>query len=375
MCGILGFVTDKPSETNADNFCALLDLLQSRGGDATGVAIVKKTGIRIVKQPVDATKFLDKNWGALAKDIAEAHIVIGHTRKWTQGKPDDNNNNHPISSKHWVMVHNGCCSQMDRIKGYKYAGEVDSEILLSHIEESDIIKGYAKLGWGSGAIALLPKKETNKLILVRHNEPTSIALNSDRDTVFFASTDTALKNGLADIFDIFSTFQIRDTTEHIIYEVTHSPIHIEMVGEVEVKREYNSSSKSGYGGSYGGGCYHRDKEGYWNGHEWVKYGNDKNTKAYDEELNKLSWSKDTFSWLSTKMMDKKEKVEPSALDQYMFDGYSVDFSNWTKIELADKSCWVDNSREFVKMANRDKKCHFIMRVDDALRCGLLEMKL
>ena len=373
MCGILGFVTDKPSEENANNFCALLDLLQSRGGDATGVAIVKKSGIRIVKQPVDATKFLDKNWDSLAKDIAEAHVVIGHTRKWTQGKPEDNNNNHPISSKHFVMVHNGCCSQMDRIKGYKYAGEVDSEILLSHIEENGIEKGYAKLGWGSGAIALLPKKEQNKLVLVRHNEPTHIALNSDRDTLFFASTENALKCGLADIFDIFSTFQIRETVEHAIYEVTHSPINIRVIGEVEVKRECGSSYRNGYGG----GCYHHDNDGYWNGSEWVKYGKNKegNSKAYDEELKKLSWNKDTFSWLSDKMVGKTEKVEPNELDRYLLDGYSIDFMNWTKIELTDKACWVDNSREFVKMGDKDKKCHFIMRVEDALRCGLLEMKL
>src|SRR4030067_1091064 len=145
MCGIVGYITDKPAVDNYVFLTRLLYLAADRGTDATGVAITTKDNINIVKEAIPSDKFIKKHFGTLREAITKSSVILGHTRAATQGHQKDNNNNHPIHSESYIMVHNGICPSMDRIKGYPYKGEVDSEILLSYIEKNGIVKGLPEL--------------------------------------------------------------------------------------------------------------------------------------------------------------------------------------------------------------------------------------
>src|SRR3990170_2566348 len=133
MCGILGFCSDKPSEENYALLGDLLYISAARGTDATGIAIVKPEKVKVVKEDLPSDQFIKKYYGSLKKEVAKSKVVLGHTRLATQGHQRDNDNNHPIIGDKYVMVHNGTCPSMARIKDYKYKGTVDSEILLSHV--------------------------------------------------------------------------------------------------------------------------------------------------------------------------------------------------------------------------------------------------
>ena len=157
MCGIGGFI--KEAKIN-DGFLrgVIIDLttrLQVRGSDATGIFTSVGNGI-LRKEPVPATKFKDY-------PLSYGRVTLVHTRQATHGSPKVFYNNHPILSDNYVMVHNGIV-WMDRLKGYNYRGEVDSEILLSYIEKKGIKEGLASLE-GTAAVAFCKRFSPNKVWL------------------------------------------------------------------------------------------------------------------------------------------------------------------------------------------------------------------
>ena len=160
MCGIAGIVklhNDKivPSKILSRS---LLDGIMSRGTDSTGIY---SNGI-IKKSAVSAKHF------RLPEESEFGPVTLLHTRWATRGKPEDNNNNHPVESKDWVIIHNGTVS-MPRIETYDYKGEVDTEILISYIQELGIEEAIEKIR-GSAAFAAYNKTE-DILYLYAWNNP------------------------------------------------------------------------------------------------------------------------------------------------------------------------------------------------------------
>lgn len=169
-----------------------------RGTDATGVAyfVPKEKKYYIHKNNVDSGEFERDVMKKLKKPIGETPVCIGHVRKWTKGPPDDNNNNHPIFSKDFIMVHNGQVDKTPKIDNYKYMGTVDTELMLAQIQTSGLKDGLEK-SEGTAAIALLNRRPKKKeIILYRHTNPLWLAYKKDTKTVFFASTESILNDSL-----------------------------------------------------------------------------------------------------------------------------------------------------------------------------------
>lgn len=106
MCGILGLLNpDGITEEELDYFREMLLKNQRRGTDATGMAVPGS----IIKSPVRASLFIQKNWSKIAPRIIGRTSVIGHGRRASRGSPRINTNNHPIPSENWnfAMIHNG----------------------------------------------------------------------------------------------------------------------------------------------------------------------------------------------------------------------------------------------------------------------------
>lgn len=250
MCGVLGFLTDIPSKENLKLFRRALYMSESRGKDATGIAIVQDGNIVIDKAPIVASQYITNVLPKFEEQIAKSNIVLGHTRNATMGKPSDNNNNHPIQSENWVMIHNGMCPSLEKIKDYKYMGDVDSELYLAYIETKGLYEGLPEIRSSSATVVLINKKNPNKVYFYKNSQPLYFAYDSVSQTLFFASTDDILEAALANKMSIFTTFQIRKACENYLYEVTINPLNLEITKKLEPKKAF-TTYYPGYGR---GGC-------------------------------------------------------------------------------------------------------------------------
>ena len=383
MCGIIGFVCDKPSD---DNYVMLGDLLyvsSSRGTDATGVAVVGTTRTKVIKEDIPADKFIVKHYKGLKKDVDKAKIVLGHTRLATQGHQKDNNNNHPIIGQKYIMVHNGTCSSMDRIKDYPYKGTVDSEILLSHIEKKGLKEGLKALK-GSAAVAIIKEDEPNVVYLWRHNNPLWAAYDPKNNVLFFGSTEDILKEGLSNLLDFFSSFHMRQLVEDILYKVTCNPLKIEAIEEIEpVGWGFYSNNQKRHTGDVNKNIQDEcDVEAYYSGYmvHQTPYKDDENeTTVISSNTDVVAAA--TFSQIYRSLTmcqwDKDHKVfttDPLAklpdTTKYYFNQCSCDFVNWKRLEGGG---YVSIDKKLVKFFDHIKKVHFIMTLTDAIKEGIIDI--
>jgi hypothetical protein len=379
MCGILGFVTDKPDEQNYSLLGDLLYISSSRGTDATGVAVTKGKKVKVIKEDIPADKFLKKHYGGLKEDISKSKIVLGHTRLATQGHQSENNNNHPIVGPKFVMVHNGVCSTMDRIVGYPYKGTVDSEILLSHVEKKGLKEGLKDLK-GSAAVALISPENPNEVYLWRHNNPLWIAYNPEKKTIFFGSTKEILEEGLADLLNFFSSFRMRELPEDCLYRITCDPLKIEFIEEIEpigwgytyVKKGRAFTATSGYDEEY---------FDYYGSRHVTEVVNTTTTPLNSDtppDIEKEKQYSTFYREIICCRWDPKSKTyttEPitpaeSTATRFYFDGPSFDFEHWRRLEGGG---FVSLDKKLVKFFDRTKKSHFIMLVTDAIKEGLIDL--
>ena len=179
MCGISGFVRLGISDEECKLLAQTLLLeLESRGTDATGIY----TNGWVTKAPFSAKNFVD----FLPEEYGKFTLL--HNRNYTKGSPKDNNNNHPLYSENWVLIHNGVI-EMDRIATYPYQGQVDTEILLSYVEKEGMLPAIQKIQ-GSAAIAAIEKKGDG-IYLWRNTPPIILGL-VPRKVLMFASEAEAI---------------------------------------------------------------------------------------------------------------------------------------------------------------------------------------
>jgi glucosamine 6-phosphate synthetase-like amidotransferase/phosphosugar isomerase protein len=218
MCGICGFIS---KGLNFKELAKELLLgIETRGRDATGIAFVDKKEITVAKEPGDATQFFKRN----ENTFKFGPIFLGHTRAATHGTACHNVNNHPVIGKQFILIHNGIVGSMAKIPDYPYLGEVDSEVLLSHIETHGLEKGLANIS-GSAAIAMLDKNAN--LYLFRHSSPIEVALFKDKNgnkQFVFASTETVISNAIQEIAPVnefgFLEVGIGELEEDTLYKIT-----------------------------------------------------------------------------------------------------------------------------------------------------------
>lgn len=151
MCGIFGIVSNnelKPSEIRTI-IKDLFVLSESRGREASGIAIRDNERIRVLKQPVTASKFIkSKEYDQLLTkldDVSGRGIsLIGHCRLATNGKQEYNLNNHPVVKGGAVGVHDGIIvnfeSLYDNFDYLNRDSEVDTELFL------DLMQHFRQMG-------------------------------------------------------------------------------------------------------------------------------------------------------------------------------------------------------------------------------------
>lgn len=250
MCGLLGFITEKPSKEHAKDFETLLDYMQIRGSDATGVLVHRpwrKPGNGpwlLTKQAVAPDKFIETSLPDLMVDIGRSPLTIGHVRAKTIGSPDKPANNHPVEGKKYMLTHNGTVASTDRIKDYPYKGEVDTELIVAQLEENGF-EGLKNV-CGTAAIVFIDTTINPSAIYIwTHNQTMYVGTTIEHPrTVWWSSTAHGIeliarrKDSL--FFDM--TYAKVPDDELFKIELANKTLKVSTLGEIVGK-----ASSYGYG--------------------------------------------------------------------------------------------------------------------------------
>ena len=211
MCGLAGVIlknkkrSDSELKTIADNFQQMLLEADTRGGHATGFAIIDSRGDYLIhKTNKDAFDFLDTEDSVTALDLVStnATCIMGHTRYATLGSPNINKNNHPIRTGKTIGTHNGSIhNHKELFKKYnmKRFAQVDSEAIFRLYETSDSLKEFAENRLpnvrGRVSIVWADLEYPEYIYMVKGDNPLELAYIEDLDIYVYGSTTDIIKAG------------------------------------------------------------------------------------------------------------------------------------------------------------------------------------
>lgn len=182
MCGIIGYTGKNDAK---EIMLDALELLEYRGYDSAGIALLNQNGTQIVKRAGRV-----KDLRNLCEEKKPAGCCgIGHTRWATHGGVCDENA-HPHQFGRITLIHNGIIENYKELtEKYglegKLASETDSEVVaavLEHFYEGDpysaIRKTVLKLK-GTFALAILFEDQPGRIFAVRNVSPIVAAVTKD----------------------------------------------------------------------------------------------------------------------------------------------------------------------------------------------------
>lgn len=196
MCGIVGYVGEKPCEKI---LVKALKNLEYRGYDSAGIAVFEGDKIKTVKAKgeidLGLIPRLEKTGGL------KAVAGIGHTRWATHGEPSDINA-HPIGNARISIVHNGIIENYRKIKefliskGYSFESQTDTETvakLLDYNYNGNPVETIASTVVeleGAYSLGIIFREQKNKIYAVRKESPLVVGIG--KDEMYIASDITAI---------------------------------------------------------------------------------------------------------------------------------------------------------------------------------------
>jgi predicted glutamine amidotransferase len=208
MCGIAGIHIKKPGSLDGRQLNRFVDELllsiEHRGTDSTGVAYASVGGKKVAlsKEPLKASDFIKIRPKIQGDDIRS---VILHTRYATQGRPEENVNNHPVLSGTTFVTHNGHISNDHELfaeTGIARLGQVDSEIIPALIQKHGIDKVHLalqELEGGFAVAAINPVAFPDMLVLAK-GESSPLIFHENANFLVWASEMGAIQNAWAKVF-------------------------------------------------------------------------------------------------------------------------------------------------------------------------------
>lgn len=270
MCGIVGYIGDKPATP------LLLDglaKLEYRGYDSAGIALVGNAVITnkakasgaddVSKQAGKASLDIYKAKGRLSilsekinggKDFP-ATVGIGHTRWATHGKPSDENSHpHRSASGLFAVVHNGIIENYASLKqmlqqdGVTFLSETDTEVIAHLIEkyyQGDFLSAVrSAIGMleGSYALGVLCAEHPDEIIAVRNASPLIVGLANDGN--FIASDIPAVLAHTRRVIQLSDNDVIRLRRDSVeVFDRSGHPIEKK---EMVVSWDVSSAERGGY---------------------------------------------------------------------------------------------------------------------------------
>lgn len=250
MCGIAAFSLTASSKQNARELAhALLTQIEARGSHASGFAYSMADGsVGVYKNPKPGSQL------PLHELPRRARTVILHTRYATQGSPQDNRNNHPVTStdNRIALVHNGVISNdgmLRRDLGIDAShGQVDSLVIPSLLAQRGVA-GLADLA-GYAAIAWIDSQNPDELRIARlKNSPVTFTWLFDGSFVM-ASTPDLLDKAIESIGKrrggMFGLSDARQLTVKGGFIMAHDPAPA-MTYSWDAWRRHSNATAGGHG--------------------------------------------------------------------------------------------------------------------------------
>jgi glucosamine 6-phosphate synthetase-like amidotransferase/phosphosugar isomerase protein len=150
MCGISGYIGQSQYPDLSFKLATnLFRKLESRGTDAAGHYGVEGDAVYFHKQPLRSSQYIKTdNWQSLREKNCQ--ILVAHARGASQGRPEDNRNNHPFlnQDRTVALIHNGRIPENEYgmlAQNYRLESGCDSEIILRiilGINRDDAVKRF-----------------------------------------------------------------------------------------------------------------------------------------------------------------------------------------------------------------------------------------
>ena len=248
MCGIVGY-TGKQSV--AKQILDALELLEYRGYDSAGMAIVDETNGQVqIRKRAGRVADLEKVWKA---NPVNGICGIGHTRWATHGGVSDVNA-HPHRAGRVTLVHNGIIENYQPLKekmlskGYHFVSETDTEVvahLLDYYYDGNPVRAIEKVMHrvqGSYALGILFKDFPDKMYAVRKDSPLVVGASDEGN--FIASDVPAILKYTREVYFI-ENGEICELSEEGIqfYNEDLEPIHKETK---TIEWDIEAAEKGGY---------------------------------------------------------------------------------------------------------------------------------
>jgi glucosamine--fructose-6-phosphate aminotransferase (isomerizing) len=248
MCGIIGYIGDKPV---VPVLIEGLRRLEYRGYDSAGVAVVNGHGLEIRRS---AGKL-----GNLEHVIEASPLTgkygLGHTRWATHGRPtEENAHPHRDCKDKIVVVHNGIIENYLELKqdlqskGHKFVTETDTEVVAHLVEEEwaddglefAVMRAMKRLR-GLFAIVLISADDPEKIVAVRNGPPVVVGLGegewfvaSDIPAILQHTRDVSFLNDQEMAIVTRQGVKFTDLAGHVIEKksqrVTWDPVQAEKAG-------------------------------------------------------------------------------------------------------------------------------------------------
>lgn len=199
MCGLAGCFTSANVTLNksrrlqrAKIIEGLLIANQTRGTDSTGIAAIGFDGAYdLNKRAVEAWRFVEED-SVKKLTRSSAPIMIGHTRMSSMGYNDVTDENaHPFVEGNIIGAHNGIINNYTQIDK---TVNVDSQAVLRLLNEHELAYDYAfSKVRGSCALTWWDARDPDAMFLVAHENPLSVAIIPDIETVYWSSESDHLE--------------------------------------------------------------------------------------------------------------------------------------------------------------------------------------
>ncbi len=203
MCGIFGFHSLKNNDSQTIQITKkLFELSESRGKEASGIALMQNQSITLIKSPEPASKLVQSTLFKNKIEIPIKNIsilsLIGHSRLVTNGYENNPKNNQPVFKNDLTLIHNGIIVNYQEIRNQfnlnNIESELDTEVLSDLIAyyqlkglqlTQAILKAYQSIkGMASIAVFSQNKEELN---LATNNGSLYFCWSTDKQSFVFAS--------------------------------------------------------------------------------------------------------------------------------------------------------------------------------------------
>jgi glucosamine--fructose-6-phosphate aminotransferase (isomerizing) len=293
MCGIFGLLIGENLKLSPKELMQTVNrmfkLSESRGKEASGIALRLSQTIYVLKEPISSSKLIKSskyqnlfnstinNEAYDGTHIQSPLLILGHSRLQTNGASEINTNNQPVVKDGAVGVHNGIIVNDTELwkmfpdLNKKY--DVDTEVFLSLLQmfrasgqsiEQSIRSVFEKIE-GSASVAV-QFDDSNTLVLATNTGSLYFSLSKTSRTLVFASEKYILKQivndkSLQNLFDGEATqvkagqgylmsldlgrkqlFLLKDQVTHEEFEAADiSPLKIVELYDQQVEIKSNSS--------------------------------------------------------------------------------------------------------------------------------------